>query len=230
MKKLLLLILTIVIISTCITSCSNSGKLSTETMLGRWKMKTSAAEFISLDEDNLIKETFGPYLNKVDFSGLTLTFYVEFADDGSYLITPDENEAKKEITALYNAVFDAYDSDKGLAMETIGGSVSEAVNEQEFDDILSQHGYTYEEYVGEIKRMLSEDIDGVCTRYISDMKYGGSCFVEATDDKQGSIFFDKEKTRFATVKYAISETDETIELISSNMPFFSHSKQLIRAK
>lgn len=230
MKKLLLLILTIVIISTCITSCSNSGKLSTETMLGRWKMKTSAAEFISLDEDNLIKETFGPYLNKVDFSGLTLTFYVEFADDGSYLITPDENEAKKEITALYNAVFDAYDSDKGLAMETIGGSVSEAVNEQEFDDILSQHGYTYEEYVGEIKRMLSEDIDGVCTRYISEMKYGGSCFVEATDDKQGSIFFDKEKTRFATVKYAISETDETIELISSNMPFFSHSKQLIRAK
>lgn len=230
MKKLLLLILTIVIISTCITSCSNSGKLSTETMLGRWKMKTSAAEFISLDEDNLIKETFGPYLNKVDFSGLTLTFYVEFADDGSYLITPDENEAKKEITALYNAVFDAYDSDKGLAMETIGGSVSEAVNEQEFDDILSQHGYTYEEYVGEIKRMLSEDIDGVCTRYISEMKYGGSYFVEVTDDKQGSIFFDKEKTRFATVKYAISETDETIELISSNMPFFSHSKQLIRAK
>lgn len=230
MKKLLLLILTIVIISTCITSCSNSGKLSTETMLGRWKMKTTAAEFISLDEDNLIKETFGSYLNKVDFSGLTLTFYVEFADDGSYLITPDENEAKKEITALYNAVFDAYDSDKGLAMETIGGSVSEAVNEQEFDDILSQHGYTYEEYVDEIKRMLSEDIDGVCTRYISEMKYGGSCFVEVTDDKQGSIFFDKEKTRFATVKYAISETDETIELISSNMPFFSHSKQLIRAK
>ena len=230
MKKLLLLILTLVIISTCITSCSNSGKLSTETMLGRWKMKTSAAEFISLDEDNLIKETFGPYLNKVDFSGLTLTFYAEFADDGAYLITPDENEAKKEIAALYDAVFDAYDSDKGLAMETIGGSVSEAVNEQEFDDILSQHGYTYEEYVGEIKRMLSEDIDGVCTRYISEMKYGGSCFVEATDDKQGSIFFDKEKTRFATVKYAISETDETIELISSNMPFFSHSKQLIRAK
>ena len=230
MKKLLLLILTIVIISTCITSCSNSGKLSTETMLGRWKMKTSAAEFISLDEDNLIKETFGSYLNKVDFSGLTLTFYAEFADDGAYLITPDENEAKKEITALYNAVFDAYDSDKGLAMETIGGSVSEAVNEQEFDDILSQHGYTYEEYVGEIKQMLSEDIEGVCTRYISEMKYGGSCFVEATDDKQGSIFFDKEKTRFATVKYAISETDETIELISSNMPFFSHSKQLIRAK
>lgn len=230
MKKILLLILTIVIISTFITSCSNSGNLSTETMLGKWEMKTTAAEFISLDEDNLIKETFGSYLNKVDFSGLTLTFYVEFADDGSYLITPDENEAKKEITALYNAVFDAYDRDKGLAMETIGGSVSEAVNEQEFDDILSQHGYTYEEYVGEIKRMLSEDIDGVCTRYISKMKYSGSCFVEATDDKQGSIFFDKEKTRFATVKYAISETDETIELISSNMPFFSHSKQLIRAK
>ena len=56
MKKLLLLILTIVIISTCITSCSNSGKLSTETMLGKWEMKTTAAEFISLDEDNLIKE------------------------------------------------------------------------------------------------------------------------------------------------------------------------------
>lgn len=230
MKKLLLLILTIVIISTCITSCSNSGKLSTETMLGRWKMKTSAAEFISLDEDNLIKETFGSYLNKVDFSGLTLTFYAEFADDGAYLIIPDENEAKKEIAALYDAVFDAYDSDKGLAMETIGGSVSEAVNEQEFDDILSQHGYTYEEYVGEIKQMLSEDIEGVCTRYISEMKYGGSYFVEVTDDEQGSIYFDEEKTRFATVKYAISETDETIELISSNMPFFSHSKQLIRAK
>ena len=230
MKKTRVLLIICVIILSFLTACSSSSDISAERMAGKWEMKATAAEFISMDEDNLIKETFGSYLNKVDFSGLTLTFNVEFNVDGSYLITPDETEAKKEITALYDAVCEAYDRNKELAMQTIGGSVSESVNEQEFDDILSQHGYTYEEYVSEIKRMLREDIDGVCTRYTSEMKYGGSYFVEATEKSQGSIYFDEEKTLFAKVKYASSEMDETIELISSNMPFFSHSKQLGRAK
>ncbi|MBQ2296045.1 MAG: hypothetical protein II257_02745, partial [Clostridia bacterium] len=155
-------------------------------------------------------------------------FNAEFSDDGTYLIFADEDVAEKEISAIYDAVFEAYDRDKEMAMRFIGGSLSEPVTEQEFDDILSQHGYTYEEYVSEIKRTMSEDIDDFYARYINEIKYGGSYFVEITEKAQGEIYFDKEKTRFAKIKYAKSEATETIDIISSNMVFFSQTKQLGR--
>ena len=227
MKKVLLFILTAVIILS-FAACSGA-ELSAEGMIGVWKMEASVVELISMNEDNVLKENFEYYVNQVDFSGLTLTFDVEFCEDGSYLISADEAVAEKEISVLYEAVFEACDRDKELAMRFIGGSMSEAVTEQEFDDILSQHGYTYEEYVGEIKRTMSEDIDNFCARYISEIKYGGSYFIEITDKTQGNIYFDKEKIQLAKIKYAKSESSEIIEIISSNMPFFSHSMQLDRA-
>lgn len=227
MKKALLFFLVFIIILSC-AACSSADDLSAEKMIGTWKMEASAIEFISMNEDNILKENFEEYINQVDFSGLTLTFNAEFSDDGTYLIFADEDVAEKEISAIYDAVFEAYDKDKEMAMRFIGGSLSEPVTKQEFDDILSQHGYTYEEYVSEIKRTMSEDIDDFYARYISEIKYGGSYFVEITEKAQGEIYFDKEKTRFAKIKYAKSEATETIDIISSNMVFFSQTKQLGR--
>ena len=227
MKKALLFFLVFIIILSC-AACSGADDLSAEKMIGTWKMEASAIEFISMNEDNILKENFEEYINQVDFSGLTLTFNAEFYDDGTYLIFADEDVAEKEISAIYDAVFEAYDRDKEMAMRFIGGSLSEPVTEQEFDDILSQHGYTYEEYVSEIKRTMSEDIDDFYARYINEIKYGGSYFVEITEKAQGEIYFDKEKTRFAKIKYAKSEATETIDIISSNMVFFSQTKQLGR--
>ena len=230
MKKLLLFILTMAMIFSCITSCSNSAKLSDETVIGTWEMKASAAEFISLNEDNFLKENFEIYLPEVDFSGTLLTFTVEFFDDGSYTVSADEKEPEKEITNLYNAVFEAFERDKDLAIRLMSESVSEEINEQEFDDIIEKHGYTYDEYISAVKQAMNDEISDLSKRYISEMKYGGSYFVETTENNRGNIYFDKEKTQFAAIEYEKTDGAETIKITSSNMPFFSHSEQLIRVK
>ncbi len=182
------------------TACAQKDE---KVILGKWQTVVDFGS-VAVDEMDELKEQFGDF----DLSGITMTMFLEFSEDGTYNLSLEKESAEKAMKEMVERMKPAFENMlKSLIAEMSGVDVSAVTDEQINAMLTLMEVGSMDEFVNS----MTEDMD--TEEMLKDANKSGKYLL-----KDGKLYMsdsvDKEPADGDLVKYEL--TPKQLKLDAEN--------------